>query len=235
MKKQKITIRIAVIFITITLLSSCTTSKPLTWSYETNDYRSQEQLSNKNVSVIPFQDSRVGNNEGSIYTGYIPVVPFGWQTQNKPEAAKNHYYTTDWKFDPSKDFAKALETELTKANIFNKATYKESKPEESDLILTGEIIQTKYKSKMFTYGASVLSGFLWYVGAPSNSWRNELELKIICKDPKTGQVVFEKKYYRDYRSVKWIYTTGGSDFEFDYLLKQVYEEFIQDLKNSRAI
>lgn len=218
------------------VVSSCSTPKPLSWEYKTNTHYVQEQLINKAAYIKPFKDERPESNQGSYYISYIPGMPFGWQTYNRPEEKKSHMATADWKFNPSKDFAKALEADLLESKIFTNAKYTESNISDG-IVINGTIKKCKYKSKMFTYCASVFGSYLWYLGAPCYSWKNEVEVSLECIDAKTGNILFHKTYEGDFKQVRWVYSSNYKtpDFEFDYILQEIYLKFIDDLKQSRVV
>lgn len=227
---------IAGIVLAVSLITSCSTPKPLGWSYEPNKHYVQENLTSKNVYVKPFKDERPETNQGSPYISYIPGMPFGWQTYDRPEDKKSHMATSTWEFNPSKDFAKSLETDLNASKIFKEAKYVEREVKDG-ILIEGTIKKCKYKSKMFTYGASIFGSWLWYLGAPSYSWKNEVELTLKCIDVKTGNILLSETYTGEFKQLRWIYssTFGTPDFEFDFIIQGIYKKFFEDLRGSRVV
>lgn len=227
---------IAGIVLAVSLITSCSTPKPLGWSYEPNKHYIQEQLVDKIVYIPPFKDERPETNQGSPYISYIPGMPFGWQTFERPEEKKAHIATANWEFNPSKDFAKSLETDLKSSKIFKEAKYTENKVNDG-ILIEGTIKKCKYKSKMYTYCASVFGSWLWYLGAPAYNWKNEVEVTLKCIDAKTGNILFVETYEGEFKQLRWIYssTYGTPDFEFDYIIQGIYKQFLKDLRGSRIV
>ena len=224
------------VFLAITILSSCSSTKPFMWDYQANTYYEQENWTSKSLVIKPFIDEREGVNKNKSSMAYIPGIPFGWQNYSKPEDSKSHLLTSGWEVNPSKDFAKSLEKELETSNISPVIKYSES-DKDADFIIEGIIKKSSYKSKTFSYCVSPFYGFLWYLGAPAFEWQNEIELTLVCKDNRTGSLLFKETYHEKFKKLMWLYTVNSdsTDFEYDYLLKQIYKKFVEELKESKVI
>lgn len=213
------------------LMSGCSSQK--SWVYRPNNYDVKSVKSEKTVAIKSFEDLRENININNLFFYYLPVFPFGWQNLDVPEGQANHTNSGLWtNYNPKEDFAKALAQELEGANIFKEAYFSFQKGK-SNLLITGKILNTKYKGKTLSYGITTFACvYLWFLGAPCTVVSNELSIKLICLDSETEEVLFSKTYTAPkYKKTSWIYVMK-TDFYYSEMLKGIYKEFIVDLKNN---
>ena len=212
------------------LMMRCSSQK--SWVYRPNSYGVESNQVQKSVVVTPFKDSRENVNKDMVRMYYIPLVPFGWQRFDIPEGSMAHTNSGMWaNYAPKDDFAKALVQELQEARVV-KEVFFDYKKGNSDLQIKGEILNTKYNGKILTYGLSIYGGVLWYIGAPMSIISNELSIELSIIDSKTDKILFSKTYIAPkYKKTSWVYFVK-SDFNYSEMLKGLYNQFVEDFKNS---
>jgi len=213
----------------VIFISGCATQKA--WVYTPNRYTNIQVVSDKTTIVMPFVDLRENINKNRILIYMIPILPgFGWADYNVPEGMPMHITSGLWtNYKPTEDFPKALAQELESAEIF-KEVYFDFKKGNSDLILKGKILSTKYKGTIISYGLSVYGPLLWLIGLPAGTVYNELSIEMSCVDVATDKILFSKTYTAPcYRKVAWIYVMPD-DFNYPVMIKDLYKEFVEDLR-----
>lgn len=218
---------VSVLLAIMPMLFSCQVQKG--WVYKPNTYRHTEKNMEK-VYVHTFQDCRDRKNQEASLLYLIPFVPFGWQNLSMPEHIQQYVLPTHWEdFNPKIDFAQALVEEIKKGSHFKEVLYTNDIVE-SAYQIQGKIINTDYRSKIYSYCMSFGGGFLWFLGFPVGSFNNNLEIELTCYDA-NGDVFLQKTYHpKQYKKTVWIYKPKG-DFEFASLLKSAYADFIRDFNN----
>jgi hypothetical protein len=202
----------------------CSCASQKSWVYSANNYSNNRPIfADKSAVVLPFKDSRENINKDRLAMFMIPIIPgFGWANYNVPEGLL-------LRFKPSEDYPKALAEELTSAGIFNEA-YFDFKKGESDFIIKGEILLTKYTCTLISYGLSVFGPNLWIIGFPSGTISNEIVIKLSCVDNNSSKVFFSKTYAAPrYKKWAWIYAPP-IQFNYSSMLKDLYKDFTEDLK-----
>lgn len=219
--------------VVLLLSSGCAQQK--SWVYEPNKYNAVETTSEKTVVIPPFKDERINDNSNLIALYMIPLVPFGSANFEVPEGATMHIASALWiNYKPTEDYPKALAEELKSAKLF-KDSYFDYRTANSDFVVNGKIISTKYNGKIISYGLSVEGPLLWLIGFPAFSVTNELKLQMECVDIKSNKVILSKVYTAEpYSELGWIYSMPA-DFNYAAMLKNIYKEFIADLKKSELI
>ena len=215
---------------TALIFSGCSTQR--VWTYKANPYAKTEPLVSKSVAVIPLADNRENVNKNLTALGYIPIMPFGWMNLNTPEGGQIHIASGLWLFKPPEDIAKAIAEELNNTGIFKEAFFT-NRASEGELNLRGNLKSTYYHGKIFTYCLSIYGVYLWFIGFPSGTYENNLEISFELVEPSTGKVLWNGTYKKEYSKVFWIYAPGA-DFNYDQLLKEIMKDFIQSLKNKFA-
>lgn len=208
---------------------SCSTQKA--WVYSPNSWTKEKSI-DKSVVVKTFNDKRLNKNSNLQGLFWVPAVPFGWFKLNIPEASTTHTTSGMWlNYNPKEDYAKALVEELNAAAVFKEASF-DDRITNSDYYFEGKIISTLYKSKEFSYCASFAGIYIWLIGAPACSVSNELSIEITCYKTSDNSVLFQKTYTATkYKKIGWIYSLPN-DFAYPDLLKEVYQNLIQDLRNT---
>lgn len=215
-------------FAFVPVLFSCQVQKG--WVYKPNKYTPTEKSEQK-IYVPTFEDERNEENKNAILMYYIPIVPFGWQNMHTPETSMSHLTSSAWlNYDPKVSFAKALIEELKRGSHFKEVEYTESIVD-SCYRIQGRIINTDYKSKMFSYCLSFYGPLLWWIGLPAGTFKNELEIELTCYGP-DNNVFLQRSYHpTTIKKTTWIYKQK-SDFEYSTLLKSAYSEFIRDFNSA---
>jgi len=224
---------VVVVLLFSIFISGCASQKA--WVYKPNTYSQSSVFSEKTAVITPFLDQRDDINKNRLFLYMIPLMPFGWADYNAPEGAQMHLNSGIWiNYKPTEDFAKALAQELENANVFKEA-YFDFKKGSSDIIIQGKIINTKYSGTLISYGLSVYGPSLWLLGFPAGSVNNELSIELSCMDTKTNQLLFSKTYLAPkYSKISWIYNLPN-DFNYSLMLKDLYKQFLLDLKNEPNI
>ncbi len=224
--------RLAVAGLLMVMATGCATQK--SWVYRSGSYADRPSVPmQKSVAVLPFDDGRENANKNRLAIYLIPLIPaFGWADFSVPEGSQMHVTSGLWvNYKPTEDFPKALAQEFTAAGLFREA-YFDFKKGESDLVVRGRIVSTRYKGTIISYGLSAYGPLLWFVGFPSGTVYNDLSVELSCLDSKTGATLFTKSYTAEpYSKVAWIYVMPD-DFNYPVMLGDVYRQFIQDLRRA---
>lgn len=208
----------------VPMFFSCQVQKG--WVYKANSYTPVEKSEEK-IYIPTFSDEREEENRNSILMFWIPLVPFGWQDLTTPELCQQHLTSGLWiNYDPKVDFAKALVQEIKSGTKFKEVVYTDGFVD-SVYRIQGKIINTDYKSKMYSYCLSYFGACLWYFGLPAGKFHNNLEIELTCYGP-DNQIFLQKTYHpKPIRKTTWIYKMQA-DFSYSTLLKKAYADFIRD-------
>ena len=137
-------------------------------------------------------------------------------------------------YTPTEDFAKALAAELQNSRIFEEA-YFDFKRGDADVVVSGKILDTKYKGKILSYGLSLYGPLFWFFGLPAGTITNELSVELSCLEAKSNRELFSKRYSAaPYRKTTWIYSMAN-DFSYPSLLKEAYDHFLEDLRSQQSL
>ncbi|QJD29610.1 hypothetical protein [Methylococcus geothermalis] len=198
-----------------------------TWIYRPEPAAERRPLLVLTVAVPPFQDARAHANTDELMHYAMPLFPFGWQDLSQPEYAQRHANTGAWLWKPDEDLARATVAELDGARIFKQVAFSRGGGE-ADLKLEGTVKSTQYRSKMFSYGLSVFGPLFWVLGAPSDSFDDELVLAFRLRENGNGKVLWEKEYSRQIGKTSWIYDVQD-DFRYPELAKAILRQLADDL------
>lgn len=231
---KKTVLRLIPVVLIAFTLTACTTQRA--WVYPDQSIHNKNKATNskyktQTVSVTPFLDQRENANRDNLSLSIVPGVPYVKANYQVPETSNAHVNSKLWiNFKPTEDFSKALATELSNTDLFAASYFSHEK--KADYHLVGEIINTQYKGRIYTYGASIYAPLLWSIGLPYGEVSNDLAIKLSLVNTKTGKSEFSKSYLAPtYEKRSWIYNVH-SDFEYSAMLKSIYEEFIVDLRAS---
>lgn len=189
-------------------------------------------VNDQKAVVLPFKDLRENVNENKMGLYLIPILPgYGWVNYATPEGMQMHLNSGLWtNYKPTEDFPKALAGEIENTKIF-KEIYFDFKKGDADISIEGKIISTYYKVTIISYGLSVYGPVLWFIGLPAGTISNDLSIELNCVDIKSNNVIFSKTYTAtQYKKTSWIYALPN-DFNYPSMLKDLYKDFIGDLKN----
>ena len=218
------------LLISILLISTFCCSCNKTWQYRTKSIKKAVVL-NESVTVLPFQDRRPKQNSDLAILSILPLLPYGWQNLDLPEMAfGGHANTGIWLYNPKEDFARALAEELNEAGVFQEAVFDYYGSKESKYIVRGNLIKSRYNSKIYTYFISSIAFFPWLLGAPATYTHSDLEIELSLIRTADQKELFSKKYAaKPISSHSSIYNLKN-DFVYDQLLQDINQQFIADLR-----
>ena len=200
-----------------------------------DDYQKLVQLYDEpkykvNVGVLPLEDERSNvNNFGGSLMYLIPLMPFGEWQYNRPDSAKTYLTIAEFDFAPSEDLAKAIATSLRRSNLFENVYFSYG-PGDSDLLVTGTIVSTEYKGKIYSYCLSVFGPNLWWLGLPAGSSYNQLALELQVKTADTKDMLWDYSFNKERRIVQGLYYEWGNDTQgYAILMQDGMNEAIKSL------
>jgi hypothetical protein len=210
------------------LVTGCASQK--TWVYRSNEYGASIGAPPRKAVVLPYRDARSNENSNRILVYMIPIVPFGWTTQETPEGVNQHVTSGLWiNYKPVEDYPKALVEDLRNSRLFSDAFF-DFKEGDADYVIQGTIYSTRYTGKIFSYGLSVYGPLLWLVGLPAGSASNDLSVELTCVDRKSGRQVLSKRYDApSYSATSFLYVMAN-DFNYPDMLASVNKRFVDDLR-----
>lgn len=213
----------------VALAAACAAgcATPQTWLYRPEPAAERRPLLVLTVAVPPFQDARANANTDELMQYAMPLFPFGWQDLSHPEYEQRHANSGTWLWKPDEDLARATVAELDQARIFKQVAFSRGAGE-ADLKLEGTVKSTRYRSQMFSYGLSVVCPLFWVLGAPSDSFDNELVLAFRLRENGNDKVLWEKEYSRQIGKTSWIYNVQN-DFRYPELAKAILRQLADDL------
>ena len=194
----------------------------------------------KTVAVMPFMDQRGSaaadpgeiGERGSLYLGFLPLMPFGYLIKSEPEKSDDFVSLGRFHFDPANDLANAAMVSLKASNLFARVT-RANKMEQAqaDYIWRGKLLNTAYRGTMYSYCiTSFLSHIFWIIGVPSGTSWNRLAVQFELLDAKSGQVVWRYDFDREDSITHWIYARVGKDVSmYPLLMKMAMNQAMNDL------
>jgi hypothetical protein len=219
--------RVAVCLLLGAFASSC--ARQQVWEYHANAYAPATASAGKAV-VLPYRDARQADNWDLIGLYLIPILPYGWTTQQVPENATEHLTSSRWRnYKPVDDYPKALVEDLRSAKLFSDASF-DSGQADADYVIQGTIYSTEYTGKLYSYGLGGFGPLLWPFGVPAASASNSLSVELTCIDHKSGRQILTKRYTPPPYSASSSLYSRASDFDFPELLASVNKEFVDDLR-----
>jgi hypothetical protein len=166
------------------------------------------------VAVKGFDDQRTQENTNAVLLYLIPIVPYGSLNYDRPDAANGFLFHAAYNFRPSEDFAKALVSELNQNNYFSEVFFTERPNEPNiDLIVTGQIKETRYDGKMISYGLSAEGPLLWILGLPAGTTHNAINLTLEMKRATDGVVVWTHEVKGEWDKTVGLYYNWAADFD----------------------
>ncbi|MDD2480083.1 MAG: hypothetical protein PHS31_09350 [Victivallaceae bacterium] len=188
-------------------------------------------VTNKKLAVLPFDDYRSDDNNCMFPMYLIPLMPFGWGTYERPDAASMFLSLVSYDITPTEDLAKATAVSIRHSNLFKDVFFTMGgEKDNADLVLRGRIKIMKYHGKMFSYGLSVCGPILWIFGAPAGMSENRLTLELTLSDKK-GKVLWDWSMDREEWIVQWLYSRMGHDCK---IFTNIYQSGMNDALSSLA-
>ncbi len=167
------------------------------------------------IAVLPAKDSRpTGNHPGTWFLYMIPVMPLGWATYERPEAAQMFMSIASYDSSPYEDIPKAIAQHL-KESRYAKTVFFDygGLAETADYVLQTELRTARYDGKIFSYGLSVYGPLLWIFGLPAGASDVTLALEFVLLD-KAGEVVWRESVEETGGYVQGLYYNMGQDMEW---------------------
>jgi len=203
----------------------------------------------KSVAVMPFLDQRgakyfdpaqaglaadrPAGDHGSLFLGFIPLLPFGYVEKEQPENSEDFVSLSYFHFDVQNDLAAAAFMSLKSSNLFSsvKRANNAAQAADADYIWRGTVTSTFYRGRVFSYCITYFfSPILWVVGIPEGSSTNELAVKFELVERATGEVVWKYDYRNSDYLNHWIYARVGQDVSiYPRLMKQAMNGALYDL------
>ena len=183
------------------------------------------------VAVLPFEDLRSYENKNSVLLYLIPLMPYGFMNYDRLDAANGFLTHSSYNFRPTEDLAKALVSELKNNKLFSEIffTYRDNEPN-VDLYITGEITNTKYYAKMYSYGLSIFGPLLWLVGLPAGVAKNELILTIKVYSATNKEELLAFNISGEWKKTVGLYYNWGTEFDgYDKILHDGFKDFVIEL------
>ena len=178
------------------------------WSYEADPRVDRVPLLAKRVVVTPLDDLRLYENRnlGVFLACFVPLMPYGTVTINRPELMPVWKARGVRPFKPTDDVAKAIAEELDNSGIFSQVVFSRY-PKDEDLVLLGDLMVLKDDRWITLYGLTYFFGdFLWIMGAPMGGTANELTLKLTLVERETEKVLWSQTFSECDREMEWLYS-----------------------------
>ena len=204
------------------------------WTYPldpTGLYRSGVSGSRLEVAVLPFQESRPVVNRSATFLLYlIPLVPYGWVTYERPEAARMFNTIGSYEFQLDEDLAKAAVRSLDVSGLFDRVYFTfGGEAENADLVLQGVARRTQYHGKIISYGLSVWGPMLWFIGLPAGTSTNRFEITLSLTNHQREEV-WSYTFSGDESITQGLYYNWGNDaLNFAALMETGMNRALQDL------
>ena len=186
----------------------------------------------KVLAVLPLEEMRGDANIASTYFLYLlPLMPYGYGTYERPEAARMFNTIQQFDCDVAEDFAKAAATSMRRSGLFKDCFFSfGGDKDKADYVLSGEIYRVTYEGTLYSYGISVLCPYLWFIGLPAGSSINHVALKFVLRERATNRIVWEYAFDKQDKIVQGLYYNWGHDIRgVSIVLQNALNEAVRDL------
>jgi hypothetical protein len=198
-----------------TLLSGCGSTAKFVYPSNMKNLERIESptAEKKNIAILPFDDYRKDENSSTLlWIGLIPLCPYGWVLNNRPEAARSFASIEEFDMNVSEDLAKATAVSLRRSNLFSNAFFTfGGEKDKADYVLNGKINYLFYKGRIFTYGISVLSPIFWGIGFPYGTSLDRISVTLTIKNAIDNKIVWEYTVDKEDYYTQWVYSRMGWD------------------------
>lgn len=218
----------------ITAATGC--AVPKAWRYAADRYPDQQTPGfDRSVAIVPFDDSRIGDNTQGAAFALIPLVLFASNELSTPDSIPQ--FASKWNFRPAEDLAKAAAAELNGSHLFKEVFFSQ-RGSDGDLVLQGNIKTLRMDQTLITYGLSEFGFFLWYLGLPSGTFHNAMEIEFSLQDNQTKKIVWSGTYQASKDFVPfWVYQVHAHTIDFFYydsLFKTIMKDAMRSLQTKVA-
>jgi hypothetical protein len=214
------------------VISGCNTQAKWTYPVEPKElYSSNGHSSGAVVAVLPFQEQRPVLNRAATFLLYlIPLVPFGWVTYNRPEAARMFNTIAKYDFNVDEDLGKAATRSFTDSKLFRRVYFTlGGETAEADFTLQGVAERTTYEGKIISYGLSFAGAYLWFLGLPAGTSTDILEVSLSL-NTRDGQQVWNYTFKGSDSITQGLYYNWGDDtLAFATLMQTGMNDALKDL------
>ncbi len=213
-------------------LTGCNTHAK--WTYPlspSNLYRSPTVGSGGTLAVLPFREARPVKNSAATSLLYlVPLVPYGWVNYERPEAARMFNTIAEYDFQLDEDLAKAAVRSFEEGRLFVRVYFTfGGEPRDADLILRGTARHTTYNGKIYSYGLSAFGPLLWFIGLPSGTSTNWIDITLSLTDKKNHE--YWRYSFSGKRSTNQglYYNWGNDTLQFAGLFQVAMNKALRDL------
>jgi hypothetical protein len=185
------------------------------------------------VAVRPFEDLRGNKVIDHSMLAFVPFVPYGTKTYDRPEGTGA---LPGFTFNPAEDFPKAMVTELRQNHLFRDVVYDaEAAERDVDLIVSGKVTTTRFVRKTLSYGLSflglipemqLLTGL---AGLPSAIYEYSVTCTLEMRRASDDVVVWSHTVEDSGRMFVGVYYGYGKYEEFAVLLGQGLHAAMENL------
>lgn len=127
--------------------------------------------------VLPFNDVRGTEEQVEYWKVAIPLVPSGKTFYDQPETALKPEPVDEVRFNPPRDFSRALADEIREANVFSSVAFADTSTAiTSDLVLHGNLRSTRWERDITTYLLGPMGTVFWFIGLPLGKITTNLEM-----------------------------------------------------------
>lgn len=130
--------------------------------------------------VLPLQDLRGTEDQEEYWKAAIPLIPYAVTAYDRPETAVEPEPVDVVRFDPPKDFSRALADEIREAGVFSSVTFAEEKTAAppADLIMRGRLRSTRWERAITTYLLGPLGTVFWILGLPMGNTTTMVQMDL---------------------------------------------------------
>ncbi len=129
--------------------------------------------------VLPLNDVRGTEEQVEYWKVAIPLVPSGKTFYDQPETALKPEPVDEVRFNPPRDFSRALADEIREANVFSSVAFADTSTAiTSDLVLHGNLRSTRWERDITTYLLGPMGTVFWFIGLPLGKITTNLEMDL---------------------------------------------------------
>jgi hypothetical protein len=186
------------------------------------------KASESRIAVLPLADTRELKNRNALWVALFFVA--GPASYTRPEAGGGYISHAAYNARPPEDIAQAVTAELKGVGLFKEAffTQRENEPN-VDFLLRGELTRMQYNGTMITY-VPLLGAYLWFLGLPVGTARNEISMRLWAERAGTGEKVWESVVEGKSRRVIGLYYNFAAELEgFPAILKDGLQNSLEKL------
>ena len=139
-----------------------------------------------------------------------------------------------FEFTPTEDLAKAAAYSLRKSCLFDDAffTFGADK-DKANYILCGTVTSSRYTGKIISYGVSVVCPYLWILGLPCGTSKDEIALQLSLVDGTSKKVLWQKSYEMTDSITQGLYYEFGHDvLAYSQLMQEIMNDAVRGINQA---